>query len=61
MDVLVDALIVGVVFIVPVWVIFRKAGFRPALSLLLFVPFIGFLVVSLVLSFAKWPAARGDH
>ena len=45
-------------FIVPTWKIFSRAGLRPALSLLMFVPGIGWLIVSLMLSFMKWPAIK---
>jgi hypothetical protein len=42
--------------IVPVWRIFRRAGFHPALSLLMFLPVIGIPLVALLLAFLRWPA-----
>jgi hypothetical protein len=43
--------------IVPVWRIFRRAGFHPALSLLIFLPGFGILIVAALLAFRRWPAA----
>ena len=50
--VLVLALLVFTVFLL--WRIFTKAGLSGALSLLIFVPFIGTLIVLCVLAFADW-------
>jgi len=44
-----------VLTVLPFWVIFRKAGFPPALSVLMVVPWIN-LAVLFFLAFAKWPA-----
>jgi hypothetical protein len=43
----------------PVWVIFRKAGYSPLLSFLVFVPVLGGLIQALILAFGSWPALRG--
>lgn len=43
------------VFVIPGWVIFKKTGMPPALSLLCFVPGIGILICILILAFADWP------
>lgn len=52
----------GVVFLISVvvllpafWIIFRKAGFSPVLSLFLILPGIGWLIATAILTFAKWP------
>ena len=42
-----------VIYLVPMWVIFKKAGFAPALSLLMVVPLVQ-LVMLYVLAFAPW-------
>ena len=42
---------------IPYWRIFRKAGFEPLLSLLLFVPLVN-LVMLYYLAFAEWPALQ---
>jgi hypothetical protein len=43
------------IFIVPFWQILKKAGFPPALSLLVWIPLIG-LVVLYYVAFADWKA-----
>jgi type VI protein secretion system component VasK len=48
---------VAFIAVVPYWQIFKKAGFSPALSLLMLVPFVG-LVVLFVVAFSDWPALR---
>ncbi len=43
--------------IVPYWKIFEKAGFEPALSLLMLVPLVNFGLL-FFLAFAEWPALK---
>jgi hypothetical protein len=43
--------------VVPYWFIFRKAGYHPALSLLMIVPFVG-LIMKFFLAFAEWPSLK---
>ena len=53
--------ILTVIVVVPYWMIFKKAGFTPALSLLMIVPVVHFVVLY-VLAFAEWkviPAPQG--
>jgi hypothetical protein len=45
----------GVLTVVPLWQICKKAGFPPALALLGLVP-IANIVLMFVLAFAEWPA-----
>ncbi|MBN1587948.1 MAG: hypothetical protein JW888_00370 [Pirellulales bacterium] len=63
-----ELLIIGVFFvasfvftILPFWLIFEKAGFSGALSLLMMVP-VANVVMLFFLAFADWPALdrRGD-
>lgn len=49
-------LIGAVIYIVPFWFIFKKAGFSPFLCLLLFVPLVN-LVMLYVLAFTEWKVA----
>lgn len=49
---------IAFITILPYWLIFKKAGFAPALSLLTVVPFVG-LVVLFIVAFSDWPALRG--
>jgi hypothetical protein len=43
--------------LLPYWFIFRKAGFAPALSLLMLIPLVNVVMV-FYLAFAEWPALR---
>jgi len=45
--------------VVPFWLICKKAGFAPALSLLMLVP-IANIVLPFYIAFAQWPAQRQD-
>jgi hypothetical protein len=54
---LVLIVLVLVVIILPFWKIFKKAGFSPLLSLLLFVPGINILLI-FYLAFADWPSLK---
>jgi len=47
----------GVLFVLPFWQIFKKAGYEPALSLLLIVPYVNFAVF-LWLAFSDWPVLK---
>jgi hypothetical protein len=51
------AIPVVLIAILPYWQIFKKAGFSPALSLLMLVPFVG-IVVLFVVAVSDWPALR---
>lgn len=53
--------ILAVIVMFPMWRIFRRAGFNPALSLLVLVPWVGFLIASAILAFADWPRLRRDR
>lgn len=41
-------------FLYPMWRIFKKAGVNPFFSLVLLVPIVGFLLVSAILAFSNW-------
>lgn len=58
---LVPWVIVGAIMIVPIWRIFKRAGLNPALSLFIFVPLIGWVVVYCLLAFMRWPATDQDQ
>ena len=55
---LIGWLIGTILLIVPAWRILGKAGFPPALSLLMIVPLLGNLCVFIVLAFTEWPALK---
>jgi len=50
---LVMCLVGVVIYLVPAWMIFKKAGFAPALSLLMLVPLVN-IVMLYVLAFSTW-------
>ncbi|SOD41622.1 hypothetical protein SAMN06298226_1924 [Nitrosovibrio sp. Nv4] len=47
-------------FVVPFWRIYKRAGFKPALSLIALVPG-GILILLWVFAFVKWPAFTGGE
>ena len=49
LDVLFSALLV-----IPAWKVFARAGLSPYFSGLVFVPFIGFMLVIAILAFMPW-------
>ena len=55
-------LIVPVLIVYPIWRCLRRAGYKPAWSLLVLIPFLGlFAAMGIlgVLAFAKWPVVYG--
>jgi hypothetical protein len=54
---LIGALLGALLVVVPYWFIFRKAGFHPALSLLMIIPLVG-VIMRFYLAFADWPSLK---
>ena len=52
-EILILALI-ALLWVVPFWMIFKKAGYHPALGLLILIPFLNVILVYF-LAFAPWP------
>ena len=50
----------GLLLGLPLWRIFGRAGFRPYLSLLVFVPILGVLIVLFWLALVPWPAVATE-
>jgi hypothetical protein len=50
---MIPLLIMAVLFLIPYWFIWKKAGFSPWLSLLMFVPLVN-LIMLYVLAFTDW-------
>ncbi len=46
-------LVMMVIYLVPFWMIWKKAGFSPWLSILMVVPLVGFVMLY-VLAFVDW-------
>lgn len=55
-----SGLFTAVLLAVPLWRIFRRAGLTPALSLFVFVPWLGLLIVLGLLALRDWPAHPSD-
>jgi uncharacterized membrane protein len=53
-------LLIAMITIVPLWKIFDKAGKNPAVSLFVFIPYLGLIIVGLVLAFSRWPSTEGS-
>lgn len=53
-------IVFGVLMIIPIWKIYSRVGKQPLLSLLVFIPYIGFLIVGLILAFSYWPKIDGN-
>lgn len=51
--------IVAVIFVIPFWKIFEKAGFPPALSLIMLVPVVNMVALYFV-AFASWPGSEAS-
>jgi hypothetical protein len=54
---IISFLIIGLLFVIPFWVMCGKVGIAPMLSLLAFIPVVGILLVMAILAFAPWPNA----
>jgi hypothetical protein len=61
MEGLVGALIFGLLLMIPGWKIFKQAGMSPAWSLFVFVPGLGFLIIYVILAFARWPTLEAQQ
>ncbi|ADK86321.1 hypothetical protein Deba_2968 [Desulfarculus baarsii DSM 2075] len=51
--------ILALLLVIPAWKVCQKAGFDPKWGLLVFVPYLGYLALSLKLALSPWPAASG--
>lgn len=54
----VQIIIVGLMIVIPIGVIYNKAGFHPAWALLVFLPGFGLLLIFLQLGLMDWPAHK---
>lgn len=50
--------IVGLMLLIPVCLIYKKAGFNPLWGSLVFLPGFGLLIIFLQLALQDWPNAR---
>ena len=61
MESFVGAVAFGLLLAIPGWKIFKQAGMSQAWSLFVFLPGLGFLVIYLILAFARWPALEAQQ
>ncbi|PKM33251.1 MAG: hypothetical protein CVV06_20720 [Gammaproteobacteria bacterium HGW-Gammaproteobacteria-10] len=52
--------IVALMIVIPVMLIYRKAGFHPAWALLVFLPGFGLLLIFLQLALLPWPNQKAS-
>jgi uncharacterized membrane protein YoaK (UPF0700 family) len=55
MEVLLIVALFVFLFIVPLWKICKRAGMKPALSVIAVIPFVGVAIVSAILALKEWP------
>lgn len=55
--ILLTGMILAVVYVIPFWQIFRKAGYPGPLALLMFLPVVN-VVMLWYLAFSRWPVHR---
>lgn len=55
---LIQTFLISLIVIAPAWKICGKAGFNPYLSLVVFIPFLGLVILLLILAFANWPILK---
>ena len=48
--------IIAILALIPLWRVFSRAGLVPALSLLVLIPVLGWVIVGLILALSDWPA-----
>ena len=51
----------AVIVVIPLWRIFERAGLAPALALLVLIPYVGIVLVALILAFSQWRGVRVDR
>lgn len=53
-ELIIQAIAQAILFLFPVWRIFKRAGIEPSLSLTVLIPYIGFLLSGVILAASKW-------
>ena len=53
--------VVALTIVVPIFVIYRRAGFHPAWGLLVFLPGFGLLIIFMQLGLLDWPNSLQDR
>ena len=48
----------ALVVVIPLWRILERAGLTPALALLVLIPYVGIVLVVMILAFSQWRGVR---
>ena len=62
-ELIIQAIAMAILFLFPIWRIFKRAGLNPALSLTVLIPYVGFPLSGIILAVLKWQlnvATYGD-
>jgi|GEM_PF-2888659 len=51
--------VIGILFVLPLWRIYDRAGLNPAYALFSLIPFAGLPIAMGFLAFKQWPAGEG--
>lgn len=54
-----EVILAALLLLFPAWRIFGRAGYQPALSLIVLIPIAGPLAALAILAFGDWPAGGG--
>jgi len=54
MEMDIGLIFIAILFLIPLWRIFKRAGLNKWLSLLVLIPFIGLLIALIVLAASTW-------
>lgn len=53
-ELIIQVIVTAIMFLYPVWRIFKRAGLNPAISLTVLIPYIGILLSGIILVVSKW-------
>lgn len=53
-ELIIQVIVTAIMFLYPVWRIFKRAGLNPAISLTILIPYIGILLSGIILVVSKW-------
>ncbi|HBX60951.1 MAG: hypothetical protein CMH17_11890 [Methylophaga sp.] len=53
-ELIIQVIVMAILFLYPVWRIFKRAGLNPAISLTVLLPYTGILLSGIILAVSKW-------
>lgn len=57
----VPSFIISLILLYPVYIIFRRAGLNTRLAYLVLIPFVGWLIVTVILGGSDWKLSDGSR